>query len=57
MRWERVENPTREQQQVVADEVLKEIRLLYAGLQEHGRKGILQRVRAERRTAKNAVAA
>jgi 1-acyl-sn-glycerol-3-phosphate acyltransferase len=57
MRWERVENPTREQQQAVADEVLKEIRLLYAGLQEHGRKGILQRVRAERRTAKNAVAA
>jgi 1-acyl-sn-glycerol-3-phosphate acyltransferase len=57
MRWERVENPTREQQQAVADEVLKEIRLLYAGLQEHGRKGILQRLRAERRTAKNAVAA
>ncbi len=57
MRWERVENPTREQQQAVADEVLKEIRLLYGGLQEHGRKGILQRLRAERRTAKNAVAA
>jgi 1-acyl-sn-glycerol-3-phosphate acyltransferase len=57
MRWERVENPTREQQQAVADEVLKEIRLLYAGLQEHGRKGILQRLRAERRAAKGAVAA
>jgi len=57
MRWERVENPTREQQQAVADEVLKEIRRLYGGLQEHGRKGILQRLRAERRTAKNAVAA
>ena len=56
MRWERVENPTREQQQAVADEVLKEIRLLYGGLQEHGRKGILQRLRAER-AAKNAVAA
>jgi 1-acyl-sn-glycerol-3-phosphate acyltransferase len=57
MRWERVENPTREQQQAVADEVLKEIRRLYAGLQEHGRKGILQRLRAERRAAKGAVAA
>ena len=49
MRWERVENPTREQQQAVADEVLKEIRRLYAGLEEHGRKGILQR--AARRAA------
>jgi 1-acyl-sn-glycerol-3-phosphate acyltransferase len=57
MRWERVENPTREQQQAVADEVLKEIRLLYAGLQEHGRKGILQRLRAQRRAAKDTVAA
>jgi 1-acyl-sn-glycerol-3-phosphate acyltransferase len=57
MRWERVENPTREQQQAVADEVLKEIRRLYAGLQEHGRKGILQRLRAERRAAKDTVAA
>ena len=57
LRWERVENPTREQQQAVADEILEEIRRLYGGLQEHGRKGILQRLRAERRTAKNAVAA
>jgi len=57
LRWERVENPTREQQQAVADEILREIRRLYGGLQEHGRKGILQRLRAERRTAKNAVAA
>ena len=48
LRWERVENPTREQQQAVADEVLGEIRRLYAGLEEHGRKGILQAVRAQR---------
>ncbi len=48
LRWERVENPTREQQQAVADEVLGEIRRLYAGLEEHGRKGILRRVRAQR---------
>ncbi len=49
MRWEPVENPTREQQQAVADEVLAEIRRLYGGLEEHGRKGILRRVRAQRR--------
>ncbi len=48
LRWERVENPTREQQQAVADEVLGEIRRLYAGLEQHGRKGILRRVRAQR---------
>jgi 1-acyl-sn-glycerol-3-phosphate acyltransferase len=43
MRWEPVENPTREQQQAVADQVLVEIRKLYGGLEEHGRKGILKR--------------
>ncbi len=49
LRWERVENPTREQQQAVADEVLGQIRQLYAGLEEHGRRGILRRVREQRR--------
>ena len=49
MRWEPIADPSREQQQAVADEVLAEIRRLYAGLQEHGRKGVLERVRAERR--------
>jgi 1-acyl-sn-glycerol-3-phosphate acyltransferase len=48
IRWEPIENPTREQQQAVADEILVEIRRLYAGLQQHGRRGILKRVRAER---------
>ena len=47
--WERIENPTREQQQAVADQVLAEIRRLYAGLEEHGRKGVLRDVRARRR--------
>jgi 1-acyl-sn-glycerol-3-phosphate acyltransferase len=47
--WERIENPTREQQQAVADQVLMEIRRLYAGLEEHGRKGVLRDVRARRR--------
>jgi 1-acyl-sn-glycerol-3-phosphate acyltransferase len=54
LRWERVAEPTREQQQAVADEILTEIRHLYAGLEEHGRKGVLRRVRAERRAARSA---
>jgi len=54
IRWEPIENPTREQQQAVADAILVEIRRLYAGLEEHGRKGILRRVRAERRAARHA---
>jgi 1-acyl-sn-glycerol-3-phosphate acyltransferase len=49
IRWERIENPTREQQQAVADQILVEIRQLYAGLEEHGRKGVLRRVRNQRR--------
>jgi 1-acyl-sn-glycerol-3-phosphate acyltransferase len=52
--WERIEHPTREQQQAVADEVLVEIRRLYAGLEEHGRKGIIRRMRAQRRTGRAA---
>jgi 1-acyl-sn-glycerol-3-phosphate acyltransferase len=49
IRWDRIENPTREQQQAVADEILIEIRKLYAGLEEHGRKGVLRRLRDQRR--------
>jgi len=49
IRWEPIENPSREQQQAVADEVLLQIRGLYEGLQAHGRKGILKSVRAQRR--------
>jgi 1-acyl-sn-glycerol-3-phosphate acyltransferase len=52
MRWERTENPTREQQQEVADEILTQIRALYAGLEEHGRKGVLERVREQRRSGR-----
>jgi 1-acyl-sn-glycerol-3-phosphate acyltransferase len=50
MRWEIVEDPTREQQQAVADEILAEIRSLYDGLEEHGRKGVLRRLREQRRS-------
>jgi 1-acyl-sn-glycerol-3-phosphate acyltransferase len=52
--WERIENSTREQQQAVADQILVEIRRLYAGLEEHGRRGILRRLREQRRAARRA---
>jgi 1-acyl-sn-glycerol-3-phosphate acyltransferase len=61
LRWERIPNPTREQQQAVADEILLQIRALYAGLDEYGRKGVLKRLReqrrAERRSAERAAVA
>jgi 1-acyl-sn-glycerol-3-phosphate acyltransferase len=49
LRWEAVENATREQQQAVADQVLVEIRRLYGGLDEYGRRGIMRRLREQRR--------
>jgi 1-acyl-sn-glycerol-3-phosphate acyltransferase len=54
MRWEPVEHPTREQQQAVADQVLEEIRSLYGGLDEHGRRGIMRRLREQRRERRRA---
>jgi 1-acyl-sn-glycerol-3-phosphate acyltransferase len=50
IRWERVESPTREQQQAVADEILAEIRALYQDLASHGRQGALRRLYAKRRS-------
>ena len=54
IRWEPIESPTREQQQEVADQVLVEIRRMYSGLEEHGRKGILRRAREQRRAERGA---
>ena len=54
LRWEPVENSTREQQQLVADTVLTEIRRLYGGLDEHGRRGIMRRLREQRRARRRA---
>ncbi|HEX9481848.1 MAG TPA: lysophospholipid acyltransferase family protein [Solirubrobacteraceae bacterium] len=54
IRWEATENPSREQQQAVADEILTEIRRLYAGLEEHGRRGILRNLREQRRARRRA---
>src|SRR3989440_432124 len=49
MLFEPVAEPTREQQQAVADEVFARIRRLYAELERVGRKGMVQRVREQRR--------
>jgi 1-acyl-sn-glycerol-3-phosphate acyltransferase len=49
IRFERVEDPTRDQQQAAADEIFDEIKRLYAGLEKHGRRGVLERIREERR--------
>ncbi len=53
-RYEKIENPTRHQQQQVADEILAEIRELYAGLEQLGRRGVIQRLREQRRGARRA---
>jgi 1-acyl-sn-glycerol-3-phosphate acyltransferase len=52
--WERVEHPTREQQQAVADEILTEIRSLYDGLEREGRKGVLRRTRRQHQSERRA---
>jgi 1-acyl-sn-glycerol-3-phosphate acyltransferase len=49
IRWEPVETPTRDQQMAVAEEIFGEIKVLYAGLESLGRRGVLQRVREQRR--------
>jgi 1-acyl-sn-glycerol-3-phosphate acyltransferase len=54
IRFERVENATREQQQAAADEIFRHIRVLYGELDALGRKGMAERVRAERRGAVSA---
>jgi 1-acyl-sn-glycerol-3-phosphate acyltransferase len=54
MRWEPVEDPTREQQHAVAEAVLDEIKHLYGGLEQHGRKGMLRRAREQRRAERRA---
>ena len=57
LQWERVANPSREQQQAVADQILAEIKKLYDSLQEHGRSGARRRARAQRKAARRAATA
>lgn len=52
IRWEAVEDPTREQQQEVANQIFSEIKALYAQLEADGRKGVLKRMRALRRESR-----
>jgi len=47
--WEPVDGPSRDQQMAVAGEIFDEIKVLYAGLESLGRKGVLARVREQRR--------
>lgn len=55
-RYEQTAEPTRNQQQVVADTIFTEIKGLYTGLDQHGRAGIAKRVRDARRAARRAPA-
>jgi 1-acyl-sn-glycerol-3-phosphate acyltransferase len=57
LRYERVAEPTRAQQQAVADAIFAEIRTLYAQLDELGREASLARARAERRARRTKRAA
>jgi 1-acyl-sn-glycerol-3-phosphate acyltransferase len=45
IRFEAVAEPTRGQQQAVAEEIFAEVRSLYAGLEGLGRRGVLARLR------------
>jgi 1-acyl-sn-glycerol-3-phosphate acyltransferase len=49
IRWERIADPTREQQQRVANDIFVEIRALYAQLDSVGRRGVVRRGRELRR--------
>jgi 1-acyl-sn-glycerol-3-phosphate acyltransferase len=49
MRWEKIEEPTREQQQEVANAIFAEVRPLYAELDAVGRRGVMRQRRELRR--------
>ena len=44
-----VDHPTREQSQEVADQVFDRVRTMYGALSKQGRRGVLERLRQERR--------
>jgi 1-acyl-sn-glycerol-3-phosphate acyltransferase len=54
VRFEKVENPTREQQQAAAQLVFERVKALHDGLREGGRKGAVAAARAARRAASQA---
>jgi 1-acyl-sn-glycerol-3-phosphate acyltransferase len=47
-------SPSRERQQEVADEIFGRIKELYAGLEQHGRRGIAEQLREKRRALRPA---
>lgn len=49
--YDRIPEPTRDQQQWVADDIFLRIKELYAGLEQHGPRSVAQRVREQRRAA------
>jgi 1-acyl-sn-glycerol-3-phosphate acyltransferase len=49
IRYEQVADPTRDQQMVVAEDIFSEIKVLYSGLETLGRRGVMARLRAQRR--------
>jgi 1-acyl-sn-glycerol-3-phosphate acyltransferase len=54
IRFEQVENPTREQAQAASEVVFAEVEKLYYGLQQNGRKRAIRAARAARRAAQAA---
>jgi 1-acyl-sn-glycerol-3-phosphate acyltransferase len=54
IRFERVDDPTLDQQQAAAEVIFAEIKVLYAGLETLGRRGVMERVREERRALRRA---
>src|SRR4051794_21763165 len=53
-RYETIEDPTREQAKATANEIFDAIKVLYHGLEAHGRRGVVARVREERRALRRA---
>jgi 1-acyl-sn-glycerol-3-phosphate acyltransferase len=53
-RYEKIAAPTREQAKATANEIFDAIKVLYHGLEAHGRRGVVARVREERRAARRA---
>lgn len=49
IRYERIDDPSRDQQQAVADEILLAIKSVYSGLDRYGRRSMLQRAREQLR--------
>jgi 1-acyl-sn-glycerol-3-phosphate acyltransferase len=56
IRFDRIDNPTREQSQAASEAIFEHIRELFEALRHHGRKGAVQAARAARRAAGAAAA-